>query len=486
MRRNVLVFLLVVVSLLLLAACAQQAATPQVIRETVVVTQVVEQEKVVTQVVEKEKVVTQVVEVTPVAGRCAPTSFDELGDNPIKIGVPIPLSAPGSVTGGRAMQTAVNIAVKEVNDAGGVLGKYPVDVVFYDTSGLPERGTAGMEYLITSECVVAVIGEYHSAAGLAEKEVANKYHVPVIFAETWNDQITASQYPEVFRIAPTVSLTALKDAEYLRDVGVSFVAIVAENTDYGVPAAERTTKFLSKLNIDSETYLAEQGTQEFGALIAKIEEDMKDKEGLKAVLVLITGETSYNFEQQASEQGLMPREDVVGIANQVAYNSDEFWQNVPDGNYYAFRRVGVVPALTKDNPVATKFVEAYKNELGRFPESYAFEAYDAFMLMIKAIEKANSLDPDAIIAALESFDSRENGVQLAQGVYYFPYGTKNPVPDDQPEWMWHQWPDPAVFFLQYWKEGQSAEEACVVWPKQYQTCGDVYWIQPGTEPPVTP
>ena len=245
MRKSVLVFLLTAVSMLLLVACAQQQQTeaPQVVEKTVVVTQVVEQ----------EKVVTQVVEVTPVAGRCAPTSFDELGDNAIKIGVPIPLSAPGSVTGGRAMQTAVNIAVKEVNDAGGVLGKYPVDVVFYDTSGLPERGTAGMEYLITSECVVAVVGEYHSAAGLTEKEVANKYHVPVIFAETWNDDITASQYPEVFRIAPASSMVAQADAKYLSDVGVSFVAIVAENTDYGVPASEQTKERLAALGIDAET-----------------------------------------------------------------------------------------------------------------------------------------------------------------------------------------------------------------------------------------
>jgi len=184
----------------------------------------------------------------------------------------------------------------------------------------------------------------------------------------------------------------------------------------------------------------------------------------------------------------MPTEDVVCIANQVAANSTEFWQNVPDGNYCAFRRVGVVPALVKDNPIAQEFVDAYKKawkDETRFPESYAFEAYDAFMLVVKAIEETQSLKPEDIIAYLEAHDSRDNGIQGAQGVYYFPYGTHNPVPEDVPDWMWHQWPDPAVLFLQYWQEGQTVDEACVVWPEQYQTCG-TFLVPYGGEPPIKP
>ncbi|RMD67358.1 hypothetical protein D6833_00290, partial [Candidatus Parcubacteria bacterium] len=228
--------------LAILAACG--GGEPQVI-EKVVTKEVVKEVKVTEEVV-VTKEVEKIVEVTPTAGRCAPNSFEELGDQPIKIGVPVPLSAPGSVTGGRAMQTAVNIAVDEVNAAGGILGKYPVDVVFYDTSGLPERGRSGAEYLITQECVVGITGEYHSAAGVQIKDISHKYGVPTIFAETWNDQITAAQYPEVFRIAPASSMVAEADAQYLQDLGVSWVAIVAENTDYGVPASEATQERLAK------------------------------------------------------------------------------------------------------------------------------------------------------------------------------------------------------------------------------------------------
>jgi ABC-type branched-subunit amino acid transport system substrate-binding protein len=355
------------------------------------------------------------------------------------------------------MQTAFNIAVDELNAGGGILGK-DVDVIFYDTASLPERGTAAMEYLITQECVAAVVGEYHSSAGVAMKEVSKKYHIPTVFAETWNDTITGVGYEEVFRIAPASSIVAAVDANYLEALGLEYVVIVTENSDYGIPAAEATTEQLAAKGIESDTFSADIGTQDFAPVIARIQAG----ETPEAVLVLLTGETSYNFEQQAAEAGLMPTAETICIANQVAINSEEFWTNVPDGNYCSFRKVGLVPSLAND--VTLAFEEKYRERFDRFPESYALEAYDSLMLMANAIETAGSLDPDEIIAALEATD-----ITLAQGRYHFPYGTQNPVPADQPDWMWHQWPDVAVLFLQYFEEGQSADDAAVVWPPQYQT-----------------
>lgn len=450
-----LFFVLIVVSLLATACQAKEVIV------TEVHTQIVEVDKLVTEQVET------IIEVTAVPGRCAP--MDTTGLEEIKIGATVPLSAPGSVTGGRAMQTAFNIAVAEINAAGGILG-LPVDVVFYDTSSLPERGTAAMEYFVTQECVVGVVGEYHSSAGVAMKEISHKYHMPTVFSETWNDTITGVGYEEVFRVAPTSSMVASADANYIDALGAEFVVIVSENSDYGVPAAEATTEKLTERGIEAETYLGEMGTQDFGSVIARIQEGTTPD----VVLVLLTGETSYNFEQQAAEAGLMPTAETVCIANQVAINSTDFWANVPDGNYCVFRKVGLVPALAGE---VTKVFEAeYRKSFDRFPESYALEAYDSMMIMASAIEAAGSLDPDAIIAALEATD-----LELAQGHYYFPYGTSNPVPDGTPDYMWHQWPDPAVLFLQYYEEGQSGDDAAVVYPEVYQT-HDTFLIPFGSTP----
>jgi ABC-type branched-subunit amino acid transport system substrate-binding protein len=291
------------------------------------------------------------------------------------------------------------------------------------------------------------------------KEVAHKYHIPTVFAETWSDDITASGYEEVFRIAPASSIVAQADANYLENLGFDFVVIVTENTDYGIPAADSTQERLAEVGIEAEIYSADKGTQDYSAIITRIQAG----ETPDAVLVLITGEDSYNFENQAIEAGLMPTEETACIANQVAIQP-QFWEAVPGGNWCSFRKVGLVPALAND--VTKAFEAKYRERFGIFPESFALEAYDSMRLMGYAIETAGSLDPDAMIEALENVD-----IVLAQGRYYFPYGSDNPVPDDQPAWMWHQWPDPAVLFLQYFEEGQTADEAAVVFPEVYQTHG---------------
>ena len=67
---------------------------------------------------------------------------------------------------------------------------------------------------------------------------------------------------------------------------------MTESTDYGIPAAEATTEQLAARGIESETYQADLGTQDFSSVIARIQEGTTPD----VVLVLITGETSYNFE----------------------------------------------------------------------------------------------------------------------------------------------------------------------------------------------
>ncbi len=446
MHRKNLWALAITAVALLMGACA--TPTPETIIEQVVVTEIVE--------VPGE---TTFVEVTAAPrGKCSPT--DLAGLEELKIGVTVPLSAPGFVIGGRAMQTAINIAVDEVNSAGGVLG-LPVDVVFYDTSALSERGTAAMEYFATQECVVAVVGEYHSAAGVAMKEISNKYHIPTVF-NTWDDTITSVGYPEVFRVSPTSSIVAEADVNFIESLGAEFVVIMTESTDYGISAAEATTEMLAARGIESETYQADLGTQDFASVIARIQEGPTPD----VVLVLITGETSYNFEQQAAVAGLTPTADTVCIANQVAANSTDYWTNVPDGNYCTFRQVGLVPSLAND--VTKAFEAEYRKHFDTFPESYALEAYDSLRLLADAINRAGSIDADAIISALEATD-----MQGALGRLYFPYGSDDPVPSDLPDYMWHQWPDPAVLFLQYFEDGQSRDNAAVVYPETYWTHGGI-------------
>jgi ABC-type branched-subunit amino acid transport system substrate-binding protein len=388
------------------------------------------------------------------------TTIGATGDT-VKIGALAPLSAPGSVTGGAAMTAAFEIGVEEINAAGGVLGK-PVELVLVDTEGLPERGTAAMVRLINQDQVAGVVGEYHSAVGLTAKEVAHDNHMPTVFAETWSANITNVMYPEVFRIAPLSPVVSAVDAEFVASLpGIEKVVIMSENTGYGIPAAADTEKFLGEKGIAAVSFFADLGTQDFSGIVERVKAENPD-----LIWVLSTGETSYNFQQQAAEAGIGPQ-DLPMVCNQVAGDSDAYWANVPDGNLCFYRRIGL--PKEKYTEATSAFEAKYVEMTGKTSaESYAMEAYDSLKIMAQAINEAGSTDPDAIISALENITY--NG---ALGTITFPYGTHNPVPDDMDPMWWHQFPDPAITIVQYTEPGQSSADAATVFPDTYKTADPV-------------
>ncbi len=382
---------------------------------------------------------------------------------PIKLGGLAPLSAPGAVGGGEGMRAAMLIAEKDINAAGGVLG-CDIEVVIADTEGLPEKASAIMEKLITQDGVVGVGGGYHSSVGVASKDVANNRKVPVVFAETWNDTITGDKQKYIFRIAPLsswASATLWKTA--LLAPNVKKVALLTENTDYGIPAAEETAKGLATGGVEAVTFSVDIGTQDYAGIVERMKAEKPDY-----IIVLATGEAGYNFTQQAADAGMGPL-DIPFQAGQVSLESKAYWENVPDGNYAFVQRIGTPANLW--NEKALKLNEAYKAATGRgVIESYSMEAYDSIAILAQAIEEAGSTDGDAIVAALENI-SHEGTL----GRIYFPYGTKkDPSEDGKGDEWWHQWPDPAMTMIQYQKEGQESVEAPIIWPDTYKTGEPIY------------
>ncbi len=396
-------------------------------------------------------------------GTASAVADQEKPANPIRIGALAPLSAPGSVVAGEAISDAMNIAIDEINAAGGLLGQ-PVELVIFDSEGLPERGTAGAERLINQDNVIAIAGGSHSSVGVAAKEVVHDNGIPIVLVNTWNDTITSVQYPEVFRIAPLSSEVSTIDVNFMKwlrdDVGITLdkVVLLTENTDYGIPAAEDTTRLLAEAGIDSVTFGVDIGTQDFAGIIERIKAEEPD-----LIMSLATGEASYNFAQQSADAGIGPQ-DVPTICDHVALVSDAFWSNVPDGNYCFVRRIGLPPPLYND--FAHSFLASYETRTGKVgAESYAFAAYDAIRLIAQAVTEAGTTEPGALIAALENIT-----YDGALGTITFPINSSN-TPQQagvDPKW-WHQFPDPAVTIVQYQVEGEDSEGAAVVYPHTYRT-----------------
>jgi branched-chain amino acid transport system substrate-binding protein len=435
----------------LIAACGP-TPTPQIIKETVVVEKEVEVE--VTKVVEVEKEVEKEVVVTA-------TPEPEAEAETIVIGGFGPLSAPGAYQGGIEMRQATEMAVDEINEAGGVLGK-EVELIFGDTEGLPERGTAVTERLITQNKVVALTGEYHSGVALTEMEVAHKYGVPVVFAEPWADEVTGSGYPEIFRIAPSIEFYSSIASNYIAEMGWEKIVFVTEDTDYGRLQGEGWVAQLEALGItDVELIFADPATEDFTPILQRIAQDPPDMLG-----GVITGIGNSRLIRQACELGLAPTAETAYYATTDS-QYPEFWETVGDcGQYTFFTYVGLPKSLWNEKTEA--FMANYEERYGQVPGGVAMEGYDATYLLLTAIEEAGSTDPEAIIEALENI--KLTGVL---GELWFEYGSHNPVPSDKPAWMWHQWLTPNVFILQYTEVNQSVDEAAVVFPVERAT-GPLY------------
>ena len=383
-------------------------------------------------------------------------------DCPIKIGALAPLSAPGTVVGGEAMRDAMLIAEADINAAGGVLG-CDIEVVVADTEGLPERAVAVMERLITQDGVVAVGGGYHSSVGVASKGVADARGIPVVFAETWNDTITGDKHKYIFRIAPLSSWASATIWQFALTLpGIEKVAILTENTDYGIPASQETARGLETGGVTSTIFSVDIGTQDYAGIVERIKAENPDM-----IITLVTGEAAYNFTQQAADAGIGPM-DIPFVTGQDALESGAYWTNVPDGQFAFVQRIGVPETEFTDKGRA--FAAAYKAKTGKSDvESYAMEAYDSIAILAQAITEAGSTDGDAIVTALESIEH-----EGTLGLIYFPYGSgKDPSEDGRGDEWWHQWPDPALTMIQYQEEGQSSTEAAIVFPDTYKTADPI-------------
>ena len=417
-------------------------------------------------------------------------SHCEFAEETIKVGGIAPLSPPGSVDAGVVIDWAYQQAAADVNancgiDIAGV--NHRLEVITGDSEGISERGQALAERWIFEDGVHGVVGGYHSAVALALMKLTQENGIPTLFAGPWNDNITANGIIEfegrpprfddgvdyIFRTSPANSMVVLVVANWIIELGLDDVIIIAENTDWGRPAAADETRVLETAGISVEQYNVELGTEDFVPILSRIQ---ARGEPAGAIHVLVTGETGFNLNQQMAELGITPSSDTICIAESVASNSGPWWDAVPDGNYCAFPRVGATPALFGD--IAHHLNDRYTEVFGGIAPSNALEPYDSVLLLAHAMDLADSYDDGAaIVAALETID-----VVLAQGRYYFEYGSHNPdLPEGEPTYMWHQWTDPIVTMVQYFEQDQNALDAAVVYPPVYQTHGTAY-VQPGTTP----
>jgi branched-chain amino acid transport system substrate-binding protein len=370
----------------------------------------------------------------------------------IKIGGVAPLSSPGGVETGEALKAGMEIAVEEINAKGGILGK-KLELVIGDTGGLPEKGSAVAERLITKDKVVAITGEAHSSVAMAEIEVTHKYGIPIIIGEAWSDRITAKGYPEVFRITVSNSHVYSIAVDWIKEVGFKHVAVIAENSDWGLGLTKIFVDNLKKADIKVTSFAAERTVVDFTPQLLQL----KRMTPLPDLLINgFTGPGELLMIKQAYELGFAPSKKTAlfGAGMDVLYPG--FWETTKEAGVYVLGNPAGLPGIPTTE-ASERFGAAFKQKHNRVPDAVAMEGYDGIYLIAEAIKNAKSTDSKKIIKALEDM----NWVGTRGTVTFFK--------GHEPDWMYHQWPDVPVFVIQYTKLNQNFSEAAILWPRKYAT-----------------
>jgi branched-chain amino acid transport system substrate-binding protein len=316
----------------------------------------------------------------------------------IKIGVFGPLTGDAAAMGSSEKE-AVELAIKEKNDAGGIRGK-KIEAVYGDDAGKPEEAVNVAKRLISRDEVLITIGSISSPASLAASQVSRQSETPQIVVAGTAQRITTQGNKWVFR-SPVPDTKLVADlAGFINEKfpKLKKFAFLYVNDDFGRGGFEAFKAAGQKYGFEivaDERYT--RGDIDFTAQLGRI----------KASPAQAMIEWS-----RYTEGALIAKQYVQTGLNLVRFGSDgvatpkyiELGGPAVDGVYFTTH---FSVATGADIPAARTFMDKYQKAFGRVPDAYAAEAYDAITLALLAIEKAGKEDRAAVRDALAglSFES---------------------------------------------------------------------------------
>ncbi len=305
-------------------------------------------------------------------------------------GSTIKVGALNSLSGTMAIsevtvRNAIDLAVEQINAAGGVLGKQ-IQLVGEDGASEPTVFAEKAEKLISSDCVAAVFGGWTSSSRKAMLPVFESTN-SLLYYPVQYEGLESS--PNIFYTGATTNQQIVPALDYLKEKGVKSLYLVG--SDYVFPqTANRIIKAYAEANgieIKGEDYTP-LGSTDFSTIVNKVRSADAD-----AVFNTLNGDSNVAFFREYKNVGLTPQdmpvvsvsiaeEEVGGIGVQNVAGQLTAW------NYYQ----------TIDTPVNNAFVEAYKAKFGADkPTSDPMEAaYTSVYLWKNTVEKAQSFDVKAI------------------------------------------------------------------------------------------
>jgi branched-chain amino acid transport system substrate-binding protein len=288
----------------------------------------------------------------------------------------------------------MELAVDEINAAGGVLGR-KIEVVSRDDNGVPGDAVRVAEELLTRERVALLMGTYASNMGLAVADLAKRRHVLFIAAEPLTDKLVwqdGNKY--TFRLrASTYMQTAMLVPEAVK-LRKKRWAIVYPNYEYG-QAATATFKQQMQAQQGGDLEFVEQavplGKIEPGPVVQALIDAKPD-----AIFSSLFGPDLARFVREGELRGLFKDRPVFNLLAGEPEYLDPLKAEAPIGWY-----VTGYPWYAIDTPEHKRFLAAYERKFHDYPRLGSVVGYSTVKSAAAAIARAGSTDTEKLVAAME-------------------------------------------------------------------------------------
>jgi branched-chain amino acid transport system substrate-binding protein len=311
-----------------------------------------------------------------------------------KVGAYLSLSGEDAAFGVYTKE-GIELAVDEINKAGGVKGK-PMKVLYEDDKSNPQEASNKVLQLIDRDKVVALLGEVASARSRSGGIAANRKKIPMITPSSTHPDVTKVG-PFVFRVCFTDDIQAQSGAEFiLSKLGKKKVAMLFASDDlYSSGLAEDFRKELKKRGGE---LVVEKGFLKKETNFTTYLNEIKDSKP-----EIIYAPIYYNqmalIARQAKAAGI--KGDM--FAGGDGWDADELLKDAGDELEGAYFTNFYAPDVPWPNSKA--FREAYTARFKHDPSSLAAMGYDAAKVLADAIKRSKDDSPDAIRQAIQ--DTKE-------------------------------------------------------------------------------
>lgn len=308
----------------------------------------------------------------------------------------ISIAVAGPMTGqyatfGEQMKNGAEMAVKDINAAGGVLGEQLK--LFVEDDACDPKQAVAVANKAGSEGVVFVAGHFCSGSSIPASKVYEEENIIQISPASTNPKLTDEGGWNVFRVCGRDDQQGGVAGNYIADkFPGKKIAILHDKTAYGKGLADETKRQLNSRGVTEAMYEAfTAGEKDYSAVVSKLK-------GAGIDVIYLGG---YHTEggliiRQAAEQGYRPQ-----LISGDAFVTEEFWKITGDTGQGTLMTFSPDPRKNLDAaPVVERFRKA-----GIEPEGYTLYTYGAIQAWKQAVEKVGSVeDPEKVAEALKDME----------------------------------------------------------------------------------